>query len=78
MKTTIMAFALTFFAGTTVAASDYERYGGFAKNPDLGHDMTHMASSAPQRAMSDGNAGHSSRTTRSDIYRGFAEGNPDL
>ena len=78
MKTTITAIGLTFFTGTAIAASDQEVYAGFAKNPDLGHDLTHMDSRAFQGAMSDGNAGHSSRTNRSDIYRGFEEGNPDL
>ena len=79
MKITITAIAFTFFAGTAVAASDQEVYAGFAKNPDLSHDTTHMQPPGmDQGGMSHSNSGLSSRTTRADIYRGFEEGNPDL
>ena len=80
MKAMIITIALTIFAGTAAAASDHDVYAGFAKNPDLGHDMTHMqAPGASQRSMGDyDSAQRSSGTTRADIYRGFEEGNPDL
>ncbi len=80
MKAIITTFALTIFAGTAMAASDQDVYAGFAKNPDLGHDMTHMQlPGASHGGMGDDGAMTNSRgTTRADIYRGFEEGNPDL
>ena len=78
MKATITAITLTLFAGTAMAATDQDVYAGFAKNPDLGHDMSHTDSGSSQRGMGDSNPVYSSRTTRADVYRGFEEGNPDL
>jgi hypothetical protein len=80
MKLTATAFALTIFAGTAMAATDQEVYAGFAKNPDLGHDLSHMqARGASLGSMGESDATQRSRgTNRSDIYRGFEEGNPDL
>jgi hypothetical protein len=80
MKLIATTFALSIFAGTAMAGTDQEVYAGFAKNPDLGHDLTHMQSrGAAQGSMGESDATQRSRgTTRSDIYRGFEEGNPDL
>jgi hypothetical protein len=80
MKATITAFTLTLFAGTATAATDQEVYAGFAKNPDLGHDLSHMQSrGASFGGMGESDATQRSRgTTRSDIYRGFEDGNPEL
>ena len=64
MKVVISTMALIGFAGAAAATSDQDVYAGFARNPDLSHDMTYMKSP--------------SVTTRGDIYRGFEQGNPDL
>ncbi len=79
MRAIITTFALTMFAGAAAAASDQDIYAGFAKNPDLSHDTTHMQPPGMvQGGMSHSNSGQSSGTSRAFIYRGFEEGNPDL